>query len=177
LTEEIKMQSLYDIDDVRYMWKELENIGFTPLHTPKEVDKAINNINGTTLVVINSVCGCAAGHARPGVGLALQHNIIPDNLVTVFAGVDREAVARAREFLPGFPPSSPSVALFKNGQPVFMLHRSAIETADAEGVARKLIAAFESHCEAPGPSVPREVFENNFKAPQCSSTLSKNPNG
>jgi len=171
------MRSLYNVDDVEYMWKELENIGFTPLRTTDEVDNAIKNNNGTTLVLINSVCGCAAGHARPGAGLALQNKVIPDNLVTVFAGVDRDATARIREYLPEFQPSSPSMALFKNGKPVFTLHRSSIETTNAEGVAEILVEALGEHCDAKGPSVPYEVFEDNFAAPQCSSTLGKNGNG
>ena len=167
------MQSLYDIDAVRYMWKELSNIGVHSLTSSNDVEKALGNQEGTTLLIINSVCGCAAGHARPGLGLALQHNIIPDNMVTVFAGVDRLATQKARDFLPDIDPSSPSIALFKNGELVYMMHRYMIERSDADGVSRELIAAFNQFCERTGPSVPKEVFENNFKAPQCSSTIPK----
>jgi putative YphP/YqiW family bacilliredoxin len=165
------MRPLYDLEAVRYMWEELNNIGVRSLRTPGDVDDAIKSATGTTLVVINSVCGCAAGHARPGVGLALQHDVIPDQLTTVFAGVDREATQRAREYMPGFTPSSPSVAIFKDGELVFMLHRSQIERLDAEGVADELIRAFDAYCSARGPSVPRKRFEDNFAPARCSSTI------
>jgi putative YphP/YqiW family bacilliredoxin len=164
------MQPLYDLDAVRYMWEELENVGVRPLRTPKEVDEALDK-KGITMVVVNSVCGCAAGHARPGIGLALQHKVIPDHLTTVFAGVDREATQRARKHMPGITPSSPSVALFENGKLVYVLHRSQIETMDAEEVAENIIQAFDNYCSRPGPSVPRDVFENNFAPPQCSSGI------
>lgn len=165
------MQSLYDLAAVRHMWEELNNIGVRSLRTPEEVDEELGNKKGTTLLVINSVCGCAAGHARPGIGLALQHNVIPDRLATVFAGVDRDATQRAREYLPGFTPSSPSVALFKDGELVYMLHRNQIENLDARGVALDLVRAFDAFCEAPGPSVPKEKFDNNFAPSRCSSTI------
>ncbi|MEE9554342.1 MAG: BrxA/BrxB family bacilliredoxin [candidate division Zixibacteria bacterium] len=167
------MKPLYDIDAVRPMWEELSNIGVKPLRTPEEVDSVLKGKKGTTLVVINSVCGCAAGHARPGVGLALQHNVIPDNLSTVFAGVDRDATQRAREYMPKIAPSSPSVALFKDGELVYMLHRKQIEALDAEAVAADLIHAFDAYCSAPGPSVPVQKFEDNFAPAKCSSTIPK----
>lgn len=167
------MKPLYDLEAVRYMWEELENIGVKSLRTTKEVEKVLKNKKGTTLLVINSVCGCAAGHARPGVGLALQHNIIPDNMVTVFAGVDRDATEKAREFTPEFRPSSPSVALFKDGKLVYMLHRSQIEILDAQGVANDLIRAFDAFCSAKGPSVTWEKFQDNFSKPKCSSDIPK----
>lgn len=165
------MQSLYDLEAVRPYWEELENIGVTPLKTIDEVEKALGISKGTTLLVINSVCGCAAGHARPGVGLALQNRVIPDRLYTVFAGVERDATERAREYIPGYPPSSPSVALFKDGKLIFMLERRQIEQLDAVGVANELIEAFERHCSSEGPSVSIEVFENNFSDPECSSKI------
>ncbi len=155
------MQALYDPKTVHPMWEELQNIGIRPLKTAGEVDDAMK-YKGTTLMVINSVCGCAAGHARPGIALALQHRVIPDHLVTVFAGVDREATQRARECMPDTPPSSPSVALFRDGKLAYALQRSQIEVIDAEGVARNLIRVFDYYCSAGGPSVPREVFEKNF---------------
>ena len=120
------MQSLYDVESVRYMWEELKNIGVRSLKTADEVDEVLGSESGTTLLVINSVCGCAAGHARPGVGLALQHKAIPDRSVTVFAGVDREATARARDYISDIPPSSPSVVLFKNGIPVYPTSERAV---------------------------------------------------
>ena len=165
------MRPLYDLEAVRYMWEELNNIGVRSLNTLEEVDEALKNKKGTTLLVINSVCGCAAGHARPGIGLALQHKVVPDRLVTVFAGVDRDATDRAREYLPGFIPSSPSVALFKDGELIYMLHRNQIETLDARGVVLSLIRIFDSSCGSPGPSVPKEKFENNFAPARCSSTI------
>jgi len=167
------MQPLYDLESVRYMWEELDNLGVRPLKNVKEVDEVLGNKTGATLLVINSVCGCAAGHARPGVGMALQHKIIPDNLATVFAGVDRDATQRAREYLPGFKPSSPSVALFKDGEVVYVLHRSQIEAMDAQGVAAELIRVFDAFCSAPGPSVSKEKFRDNFNSPKCSSAIPK----
>ncbi len=167
------MQPLYDLDAVRPMSLELENIGIVSLKTSDDVDNALKNKPGTAIIVVNSVCGCAAGHARPGVGLALQNNLIPDHLFTVFAGVDREATQRAREYMSDVPPSSPSVALFKDGQLVFMLHRRQIEMMDAEDVAGILIEAFNEYCTAAGPSVPLEKFQDNFTPPQCSSRLPK----
>ncbi len=165
------MQPLYDLESVRSYWEELKNIGVEPLTTAEQVDDALKNSKGTTLVVVNSVCGCAAGHARPGVGLALQNKVIPDKLYTVFAGVDRDATRRAREHITDYGPSSPSAALFKDGKLVFMLERSQIESANANAVAEQLIAAFNQHCSSPGPSVPKEVFVDNFSEPRCSSDL------
>ena len=167
------MQPLYDLEAVKHMWQELDNIGVRSLKTPDEVDKALQNKKGTTLVVINSVCGCAAGHARPGVGLALQHRVIPDNLTTVFAGVDRDATVKAREYMPDITPSSPSVALFKDGELVYMLHRRQIEALDASDVAVDLIQAFDAFCSGKGPSVSKEKFEDNFSKPECSSKIPK----
>jgi putative YphP/YqiW family bacilliredoxin len=165
------MRSLYDLEAVKPYREELTNVGVKPLTTPEEVAAIFDDPEGTMLLVINSVCGCAAGHARPGIGLALQHDRIPDRLYTVFAGVDREATLRAREHIPGFQPSSPSVALFKDGQLVLMLERRLIEAADAKGVADILIEAFDKYCTSAGPSVSRKVFESNFAPPRCSSTL------
>lgn len=155
------MQALYDLETVRPMWEELENIGVRSLKTPEEVDEFLSK-KGTMLLIINSVCGCAAGHARPGIALALQNKIIPDRLVTVFAGVDREATQRARKYIPKTSPSSPSVALFKNGKLVYVLQRSQIEVISAEGVAKNLIRVFNYYCSAGGPSVPKETFEKSF---------------
>lgn len=155
------MQALYDLETVRPMWEELQNIGIRSVKTADEVDKAMKS-KGTTLMVINSVCGCAAGHARPGIALALQHKRIPDHLITVFAGVDREATQRAREYMPDTSPSSPSVALFRDGKLAYVLQRNQIEVIDAGSVARNLIRVFDYYCSAGGPSVPKETFEKNF---------------
>ncbi len=154
------MQALYNPETVRPMWEELQNIGVRPLKTAGEVDEVMKK-KGSTLMVINSVCGCAAGHARPGIALALQHSLIPDQLVTVFAGVDREATQRAREYIPDITPSSPAVALFEDGRLVYMLHRQ-IEMMDARSVAVELTRAFDNYCSKTGPSVPKEIFEKNF---------------
>lgn len=164
------MQALYDPKTVRPMWEELQNIGIRPLRTAGEVDDAMK-YEGTVLMVINSVCGCAAGHSRPGIALALQHKRIPDHLVTVFAGVDREATQRAREYILDTPPSSPSVALFRNSKLAYVLQRSQIEVIDAEAVSRNLIRVFDYYCSAGGPSVPKEIFEKNFAALRGSSTI------
>lgn len=114
--------------------------------TPDEVNRLLGPNSGAVLMVINSVCGCAAGKARPAVGLALEHQTRPEVVATVFAGADIEAVARVRELLPGVPPSSPSMALFRDGQPVFLLHRHQIEASDPEHIAKTLTNAFDQYC-------------------------------
>jgi putative YphP/YqiW family bacilliredoxin len=129
------------------MRAELTQIGFQELRSAGEVDAVLSSKEGTVLLVINSVCGCAAGAARPGVHLALKNTIRPDKLVTVFAGVDNEATKRAREYLLPYPPSSPSIALFKNGQLVHFIERMHIEGRSAEMVAQNLIHAFQTHCQ------------------------------
>jgi putative YphP/YqiW family bacilliredoxin len=127
------------------MRDELTRLGFDELRTPELVDEAVKR-PGTTLLVVNSVCGCAAGKARPGIALALRSGARPDHLGTVFAGGDLEATARAREYLAPYPPSSPSVALLKDGQLVFMMERRDIEGSPADVIARRLQDAFKQHC-------------------------------
>jgi putative YphP/YqiW family bacilliredoxin len=127
------------------MQAELENAGFTSLHTAQEVEAALKK-EGTTLVVVNSVCGCAAGTARPGAVVSLQYDKVPTNLVAVFAGVDSEATAKARENMIPFPPSSPAIALFKDGVLVHMLERHHIEGRPAEVIASNLAGAYEEYC-------------------------------
>lgn len=161
---------LYDPAAVIPMWEELEYLGVRSLRTPEEVDEAIKQ-PGTTLVVINSVCGCAAGNARPGVALALQHTTIPDHLTTAFAGVDRDATDRARSYMPDIRPSSPSIALFKDGQPVFVMERRHIEQMMAEGVADILKRGFDTHCSAMGPSISPEKFNGYVNAKMCGSKI------
>lgn len=156
------MQSYYDREMAKPMWQELADIGVKPLTSGAEVDEFMTSSKGTTLIVVNSVCGCAAGNARPGVALALQNKVIPDNLATVFAGVDREATTKARDYIVGYPPSSPSVALFKDGKLVFMLERHGIEGSTAEEVAAELTAAFDEHCARSGPSVSEEQLKKAF---------------
>jgi putative YphP/YqiW family bacilliredoxin len=152
------------------MWEELATCGIKPLTQPEEVDEALAR-RGTTMVVVNSVCGCAAGNARPGVTRALQHQVIPDQLVTVFAGVDRAATERAREYMAGIPPSSPAIALFKDGNLVHMLERRHIERMTEMDVAENLADAFDQHCSRPGPSVPREHYEKLVHAKACGSSI------
>lgn len=137
---------MYPIELVKPMENELLSSGFEPLTDEQEVTQALNDKSGTMLLMVNSVCGCAAAHARPGVRLALLSGKTPDKLYTVFAGVDREATAKAREFLAPYPPSSPSIALFKNGELVHMIERYQIEGRSADIVAANLKMAFENYC-------------------------------
>jgi putative YphP/YqiW family bacilliredoxin len=137
---------MYPEEIVKPCREELTSVGVKELKTPQEVDDAIKNQPGTTLVVVNSVCGCAAGGARPGVRMSLDHTAKPDHLTTVFAGVDREAVERARSYMVGYPPSSPSVALFKDGELVFFMERHDIEGNHPMQIAENLKAAFDKHC-------------------------------
>ena len=135
----------YPPDMVQPMRDELTNIGFEELLTPEQVDEALTS-PGTVLVVVNSVCGCAAGKARPGVRLASLHDVVPDRLTTVFAGMEMEATARARSFFVGYPPSSPQIGLLKDGKLVFLMERHDIEGRDANDIAERLVGAFEEHC-------------------------------
>ena len=136
----------YDPRLVQPMREELTSIGFAELRTPEQVDALLTGQRGTVLVVVNSVCGCAAGRARPGLTLALQHNVRPERLATVFAGMDVEATQRARGYFAGYGPSSPSIALFKDGRLVHMMERRDIEGRDAEQIASALRAVFDQHC-------------------------------
>lgn len=128
------------------MREDLTRFGVEEARTPAHVDALLAPGRGSVMIVTNSVCGCAAGKARPGIGLALRHSARPDKVASVFAGADLEAVSRVRELLPGVPPSSPSVALFVDGKPVFVLHRRDIETREAPEIARELTAAFDRYC-------------------------------
>lgn len=128
------------------MRKELTDIGFTELKTPEEVDSSLSSPQGTALVVVNSVCGCAAANARPAVKKAIQNDKKPAQLLTVFAGMEVEAVAKARNFMLPYPPSSPSIALFKDGQLVHMLERHHIEGRSADMIAANLVDAFNEYC-------------------------------
>lgn len=131
---------------VRQMREELTRIGFRELRTAAEVNETLGRTRGSVLVMVNSICGCAAGKARPGVALALNHAVRPETLVTVFAGQDAEATASARGFFSEFPPSSPSVCLLVDGKPVYMLHRYQIEGRLPEEIAKDLTAAFDRYC-------------------------------
>ena len=127
------------------MREELTRAGIAETRTAAEVDEALAK-PGTTMVVVNSICGCAAGKMRPGVRLALQSAVTPDQSVTVFAGQDREATERARSRFGGHPPTSPSIAIFRDGQLVYLMQRSAIETSTAPAIAQELARAFETYC-------------------------------
>ncbi len=136
---------MYPADLVKPMREDLTKIGFQELHTEADVDAAMEK-KGTTLVVVNSVCGCAAANARPGARISLQNGKTPDNLVTVFAGVDAAATDKARGYMIPFPPSSPCMALFKDGELVHMLERHHIEGRPAEMIADNLTSAFNEFC-------------------------------
>ena len=137
---------MYPAHLVAPMAEDLTAHGFEGLETPAAVDAAMENQEGTMLLVVNSVCGCAAANARPGAKMALQHDKTPDRAMTVFAGVDREATARAREFLLPYPPSSPSIALFKDGKLVHFIERHSIEGRSAQVIAENLKMAFDRYC-------------------------------
>jgi putative YphP/YqiW family bacilliredoxin len=127
------------------MRDELTRLGFEELRTPDRVDEAVKR-PGTTMLVVNSVCGCAAGKARPGIALALRQGARPDHLATVFAGGDLDATARAREHFAPYPPSSPAIALLKDGKVVYMMERRDIEMTPADVIAQRLQDAFKTHC-------------------------------
>ncbi len=140
---------MYDEMIVGPMRQELTRLGIQETRTAEEVDAVLGEKKGTVLVVVNSVCGCAAGMARPAVAMALENETLPDKMITVFAGNDREATARAREYFVGYRPSSPSIALIKDGQVVKMLERWQIEGRHAHDIAAELTAAFKQHCQKP----------------------------
>ncbi|MBM3184846.1 MAG: BrxA/BrxB family bacilliredoxin [Bacteroidota bacterium] len=137
---------MYPAELVKPMKEDLTNVGFKELTNATEVDQTIQNAEGTLLVVVNSVCGCAAGNMRPGVKLSLQQDKKPTNLTTVFAGVDTDAVAQARKYFLPYPPSSPSIALFKDGKLVHFLERHHIEGGTAQMIAANLEAAYDEFC-------------------------------
>ena len=130
------------------MRQELTRLGVKELRTPDAVDAVVRDTPGTLMIVVNSMCGCAAGKARPGIALALRHDVKPDVVATVFAGGDIEATDRARTYFTGYPPSSPSVAILRNGELVYMMERRQIENQGAEAIARDLVEAFDRHCGA-----------------------------
>lgn len=137
---------MYPAELVAPMSRELNDVGVQSLTTPQEVDTVLGNAEGTVLVVVNSVCGCAAANARPGARMSLDNEKIPAKLVTVFAGVDREATEKAREYMLPYPPSSPSIALFKEGKLVHFIERHHIEGRAAEIIAANLKMAYDKYC-------------------------------
>ncbi len=140
---------MYDIL-IQQMRDEVTRIGAKELRSSKEVEEVIPNSQGTLLVVVNSTCGCAAGSARPGLTKAMQQAVVPDKVVTVFAGIDKEATAKARSYFSSEPPSSPSFALMRDGKLVKMIHRYNIEGHSPDQIAAQLVDAFQEHC-APAP--------------------------
>ncbi len=137
---------MYDPKMVQPMREELTRLGVVEMRTAHEVDEMLGTTKGTVLVVVNSVCGCAAGGARPGVALALKHPKRPDKITTVFAGQDKEATERARSYFLGFPPSSPSMALLKDGKVIHMINRHDIEGHSPEEIAEQITKAFDTFC-------------------------------
>jgi len=133
------------------MRAELTRLGVKELRTPAEVDEAVRT-KGTVMIVVNSVCGCAAGKARPGIAVALEHGKRPDLAATVFAGADIDATDRARAYFAPYPPSSPSIGLLQDGKLVFMMERRDIENRDAASIAARLTAAFDEHCKELTPA-------------------------
>jgi len=131
---------------IKPMREDLTRLGVEELRTAEAVDSTVTNSKGTLMMIVNSICGCAAGKARPGVALALQHEVKPDKVATVFAGADIEATERARSYFTGYRPSSPSIAILKDGQLVYMLERFEIEGRDARQIAGELTKAFDEHC-------------------------------
>ena len=131
------------------MREELTRLGVEELRTAADVDVAVKNTSGTLMIVVNSICGCAAGKARPGIARALQHSVRPARVATVFAGADLEATDRARGYFTGYAPSSPSIGLLRDGQVVWMLERRQIENQGAEQIAATLVASFDKFCIQP----------------------------
>lgn len=163
---------MYDQQAVQPMRDELIAVGFNELLTPEDADNAIKvNNDKTVLVMINSVCGCAAGSARPGISLALQHNIIPDKLYTAFAGQERDAIDRVRELIGNYPPSSPSVALFRNGELLHFMPRYEIEGRMPQDISDYWRPIFEKFCSNQGPSISPENFAKVMYAKQCGSKI------
>lgn len=140
---------MYPVELTIPMAKDLTDFGFESLTSENQVVDVLEASKGTALLVVNSVCGCAAANARPGAKMAIQNDKRPDKAYTVFAGVDREAVEKAREFLLPYPPSSPAIALFKDGKLVHMLERRHIEGRSAQMIAQNLVEAFDHFCDAP----------------------------
>ncbi len=143
---------MYPEDLIHPMREELTSIGFREMRTPAEVDAMLEKEKQTVLVVVNSICGCAAGKARPAVAQALSHAVRPEIMATVFAGQDIEATARARGYFTGYTPSSPSIALMRGGEVAFMLERRHIEGRDANSIAADLVLAFDRFCTPRKPT-------------------------
>ncbi len=172
---EIKYRPNYDPQAVQYMRDELTDVGFVECLTLEDADRfLLERGDETVLLVINSVCGCAAGSARPGVAMALQHKVIPDHLVTVFAGMEKKVVEYVRQrFLSDFMPSSPLFAIFRNGSPEFVMQRKDIVNKSPEEISQILIGIFDRMCRKAGPSISPEKFAKLENIVMCSSNLPK----
>ncbi len=164
---------LYDPTAVQPMRDELTRVGVDELTTSEAVDEVLGKDEGTALLVVNSVCGCAAGNARPGVMIALQNGLIPDRLTSVFAGQDKEATEKARSYMSEFPPSSPCIAVFQDGRVHTIIERHNVEGRSPQDIATMLVNSFNSCCKRQGPSIPREEFEKIVPANICGSTIAK----
>jgi putative YphP/YqiW family bacilliredoxin len=163
---------MYDQNAVQPMRDALVAVGFTELLTSADVEEAINvQDDKTILIMINSVCGCAAGSARPGISLALQNDVIPDKIYTGFAGQERDAVDIIRQKIEGFPPSSPSIALFKNSELINFMPRHHIEGRTAEDIANEWKEVFNKSCSNKGPSISPEQFAEVKHAVACGSKI------
>ncbi|MFA7288546.1 MAG: BrxA/BrxB family bacilliredoxin [Melioribacteraceae bacterium] len=167
---------IYDPIAVQPMRDELLYVGFKELTTPEMVDDLLGDKDsGTVLIVVNSVCGCAAGSARPGVALSLQNSIIPEKLATIFAGQDRDALDLFREkYLPSVAPSSPFIALFKDGEPVFLMPRYGIEGRSAEEISADLVSEYNKFCSGAGPSITPENYSKLEYYISCGSKIPLN---
>lgn len=137
---------MYDERVVEPMRQELTRLGVKETRTAEEVDAALGDRKGTALVIVNSVCGCAAGNARPAIELAVKHGVLPEKMITVFAGNDKEATSQARSYFAGYRPSSPTIALLRDGEVVKMFERHQIEGRQAHDIATELVAAFDQYC-------------------------------
>lgn len=142
----IAQQQQYPEQMIRPMREELTRLGIEETRTPEQVDQALAGQDGTLMVIVNSICGCAAGKARPGIAHALQHTARPDRVITVFAGADVDATTKARSYFTGYRPSSPQIGLFKDGKLVYMMERQQIERSDAAQIATDLSTAFDRFC-------------------------------
>ena len=162
---------LYDPTAVQPMRDELVNVGVRELKSPEEVDEVFVPAEGTVFLTVNSVCGCAAGNARPGAMLALQNKVIPDQSVTVFAGQDRDATDKARGYVKDYAPSSPCMVLFKDGKVETILERHMIEGRSPQDIAAHLVDAFNRTCSRPGPSIPAEEFAKIVPSNICGSSI------
>ncbi|MFZ0392035.1 MAG: BrxA/BrxB family bacilliredoxin [Calditrichia bacterium] len=176
---DLRYMPTYDPASVQYMRDELKSVGFSELLSLEDVDKALlNNSGETALLVVNSVCGCAAGGARPGVAHALQHSTIPEHLVTVFAGMEKRAVEYVRQrFLSDYVPSSPVIALIKNGEVVFIMERKDLVEKEPEQIGEILREQFDKFCKRQGPSISPEEYDQLSFTIQCSSNLPRYENG